>query len=140
MILRVVVVGWCLFTGMGQGYAQELVEVSDDTLVQKDSTINNGAAGEQMRLGQQENAVMYQADKEPGVSVYPNPMTDVLNIVLPINTLEADIAIVNTSGQVVHQQHISAEKPSVIFDPPRGVYVVMITDGDNFYSRKVVRK
>ena len=82
--------------------------------------------------------------KDPAkpVSVYPNPVTDWVNIGT-LDSAETLIRIYNSTGKLMHESTsmVSGHEPAIIdmsgFAP--GVYTVMVSFGGNKYTQTVVK-
>ncbi|MBM3184912.1 MAG: T9SS type A sorting domain-containing protein [Bacteroidetes bacterium] len=75
-----------------------------------------------------------------GLSVYPNPANEVINISLNKST-NATISVVDVAGKVVKTSSINGLTSSInASDLTNGVYYVTITDGTSVATEKVVIK
>jgi hypothetical protein len=75
-----------------------------------------------------------------GLSVYPNPANEVINVSLNKST-NATISVVNVAGKVVKTSTINGLNTSInASDLTNGVYYVTITDGTSIATEKVVIK
>jgi hypothetical protein len=66
------------------------------------------------------------------LNIYPNPVSDVVNINVPEDALDAPLRIFNTNGQLIYKQATSGDTHvSIQIDNwPAGRYVVEIGDGE----------
>ena len=64
----------------------------------------------------------------PGLSVFPNPAEDVLNIQLPGQTHPVDIQLIDVNGQVIYERKAATgDKLSIDVSGYRsGVYVLVV--------------
>ena len=76
----------------------------------------------------------------PGLSVFPNPAEDVLNIKLPNQTSPVNIQLTDVNGQVVYEQEaVTSDELSIDLSGYRsGVYVLVLESGSKVEKRKVV--
>ncbi len=75
-----------------------------------------------------------------GLSVYPNPANEVINVSL-IKSTNATISVVDVAGKVVKTSTINGLNTSInASDLTNGVYYVTITDGTSIATEKVVIK
>ena len=76
----------------------------------------------------------------PGLSVFPNPAEDVLNIKLPNQTRPVALQLVDANGQVVYEQEaVTGDELSIDVSGYRsGVYVLVVSSGSKAEKRKVV--
>jgi hypothetical protein len=75
-----------------------------------------------------------------GISVYPNPVLDVLTLefknAVNKNTM---VSIYNSIGEVVLSKQIHTMKSEISFDLPAGIYSVEIKTADGVYISKVIK-
>ncbi len=79
--------------------------------------------------------------------VFPNPVTDVLNIEFtPIEDINGQIRIVTISGQVMHSEVIEERAGNRVnrqfgqfSDIPEGIYFLVIATPDGVFTRKIVK-
>ena len=75
-----------------------------------------------------------------GISVYPNPVKDVLSInfekAIAVNTL---ISIYNSMGALISSTEINNKKTNLNFDLPSGVYSIEIKTPEGIFITKVVK-
>ena len=76
----------------------------------------------------------------PGLSVFPNPAEDVLNIKLPNQNGSFSLQLVDVNGQVVYEQEaITTNELSLdVSGYKSGVYVLVLESGGKVEKRKVV--
>ena len=73
---------------------------------------------------------------ENNVSVYPNPVMDVLNINSPDNTKE--IKIFDTLGKLIYQGTIEKQIDTKSFD--KGIYIVQLSfDNGKSFMTKIIK-
>ena len=79
------------------------------------------------------------------VKIFPNPIVDnSFVIALPQNTEEVKVKLINTIGQVIYATTQNAIDNSVTIQPEnvlqQGVYMVVIADGKNSVTKKIIVK
>jgi len=77
------------------------------------------------------------------LSIYPNPVTDFININLPSNSIldQTVIKIYNTHGQLLKQQKpLSYMTKLILTEIPKGVYFIKIYSGTNHVTTKKIIK
>ncbi|HEX8331389.1 MAG TPA: T9SS type A sorting domain-containing protein, partial [Segetibacter sp.] len=75
------------------------------------------------------------------VNVYPNPVKDKLNVSLNSSgSKPANLKLINTFGQVVHQQQLSGTVQIDMTKYAAGMYVLQIDDGLNISTFKVQKQ
>ncbi|MFN8252376.1 MAG: M4 family metallopeptidase [Ferruginibacter sp.] len=74
--------------------------------------------------------------------VYPNPVTDVMNISVPgAIDAKAILKVVDVNGKLVLQQQITSNIQAVnIAKLPQGVYLVKVENGGNVITSKIVKQ
>lgn len=66
------------------------------------------------------------------VKIYPNPNSGVFNIVVEIVKPNTEIRIYNTLGEMVYQQQIFKTNNQIYIEHlPKGIYFMMVDDGNN---------
>ena len=81
----------------------------------------------------------------PSVEVYPNPMQYPVTVFLQnFSRGNADMALYNDAGQLIHKQNIILVNGGEIIqlnvrNLSRGVYILKITAGDFTYTKKLLR-
>ncbi|MGA9639459.1 T9SS type A sorting domain-containing protein [Flavobacterium sp.] len=88
----------------------------------------NGFIVKTTSLGVKENTL-------EGVSIYPNPATDVLNVTAPEGSI---IEIYNTLGAIVKTAKETNLVP--VSDLASGLYLVKVSKNGQFYQDKIVKK
>jgi hypothetical protein len=76
------------------------------------------------------------------LNVYPNPVTDKVNINFPANVAgPSSISIVSSSGQIVYSEEFSLGRTITIktADLSAGIYIVRIVVGDTVISRRILK-
>lgn len=72
---------------------------------------------------------------------YPNPVNDRLSFVLPKGAGNGEVVLSTVLGQVVLQQHIDSDFPSVIVSPLNsGIYLYKIQCGSFIKAGKIIKK
>ena len=76
----------------------------------------------------------------PGLSLFPNPASDVLHVKLPNQSLPVSVQLTHVNGQVVYEQEaITSDELSLDVSGYRsGVYVLVLSSGSKVEKRKVV--
>ena len=76
----------------------------------------------------------------PGLSVFPNPVEDVLHVKLPNQTRPLALQLIDVNGQVVYEQDaVTSDELSLDVSGYRsGVYVLVLSSGSKVVQRKVV--
>ena len=79
---------------------------------------------------------------EDGVSVFPNPVQDMLHVVGPSNLEISSISVINVAGKVFFNQRYNKAAQAEIdcSDYANGVYFVKINHRDGIVVRKVVKE
>ncbi len=79
-----------------------------------------------------------QMETESGLKIYPNPVTDILNIYARDNEINR-VEVYNMMGQRVIEQDKNAHQinTAVLTD---GLYIIKITLGDDVFLKKVVKE
>ena len=78
-------------------------------------------------------------EKEQGIEVYPNPVTDVLNIVLPEDFENAELAIYNCIG--IRVMSISNVTSTIdVSNLDKGLYFICVVCGKDMKTIKFVKK
>lgn len=78
-----------------------------------------------------------------GLSVYPNPANEVLNIVLPLGAVESyKVKLVNVLGSVVFEENsVKAAKGDYtirLSDKPKGVYFLTVQSNTEKVTKKII--
>ena len=85
---------------------------------------------------------MLVKDPSKPLSVYPNPVTDFVNVAT-LDMAETTIRITNATGQTVHEQtsQVSGVEPARIdmTGCVPGVYSVFVSFGGNDYKETIVK-
>ena len=78
----------------------------------------------------------------PGLSVFPNPAEDLLNVKLPNQTRPVALQLVDVNGQVVYEQEaVTTNELSLDLSGYKsGVYVLVLESGSKAVKQKVVIK
>ena len=82
-----------------------------------------------------------EKQKEPGIKLFPNPATDILNTNIPANSLPAGIKIYDIYGRTVMDFNVNTADESIdISGLPKGVYIVKIKSQTEARSFKVLKE
>ena len=82
-------------------------------------------------------SVNFSLDGATGFTMYPNPTSDVLNII-PTSVI-AQLSVVNTAGKVVLSKVIIGSSSISLASLPKGVYMVKLTENGITTVKKVVK-
>ncbi|MBK7440884.1 MAG: T9SS type A sorting domain-containing protein [Bacteroidetes bacterium] len=80
------------------------------------------------------------ADK---LSVSPNPVTDMVNIELPVAISNTQVRVYNSLGQLVVNENLNPSGNIITLnmqDYTAGIYFVEVSDGEKTYKTKIVKK
>jgi hypothetical protein len=73
-----------------------------------------------------------------GLSIFPNPATNLLHISLDKNIKAGEVNIFNVMGEKVYSDIITGNKKTINCSLPAGVYFVRVIDETRVYTGKVV--
>ena len=73
------------------------------------------------------------------IKVYPNPVSDELNIELKGNNERLSFNILNSQGQIVFEGNLTEKAVVLMTSFSPGVYLMKIEDGRNFEFKKIVK-
>jgi|GEM_PF-1137392 len=75
-----------------------------------------------------------------GAKVYPNPVTNILNIKLP-ETDSYTVTIFNTTGDIVTQKTVSSVNATIDMSAYNsGIYIIKVTTGNKSYTGKIIKR
>jgi len=74
----------------------------------------------------------------PHLTVYPNPVKDFVVFDLPNNSEIATVELYDIQGKKVMQQKLTETKQIAVGHLPKGLYLYRLTDGEKFYTGKLV--
>lgn len=82
------------------------------------------------------------AVKLKDLQAYPNPVSNAINIVIPDESQESVISLVNVEGQVLTQRTLSArgEYTLDMSHFPAGLYLMKLVQDDIIYSTKIIKQ
>jgi hypothetical protein len=81
------------------------------------------------------------ADKEiPTISIYPNPATDHINIVLPEEAMQAVFTLYDMQGKTLIKQEVNNQDAIKVSNLASGVYIYHIKTETQNYTSKLIRK
>lgn len=88
-------------------------------------------------------AVRNQEGQIKDLTVFPNPVQDIINISIPEVSGEVAVAIYNLSGQIVYQA--VEENPAALLtyptnDLPQGTYLVQVNNSNEVHTRRFIKK
>lgn len=85
--------------------------------------------------------IMSSAQTQTEVSIYPNPVTDVINIKTGVHEGAAMVKIISESGQVVWSEFKDEATFSLNLEHyPKGVYYVQISVNDKVEVCRFIKK
>jgi hypothetical protein len=106
---------------------------------------NGGTSGDNAIAGTKR--VLFQAispvqesEITPILTVFPNPTTQVLTVKANNYAGQAEVAVMNMQGQLVHYQTFTNEKALDLSTLPKGQYLVQVKMGEKSVLKKVVLK
>lgn len=92
-------------------------------------------------------AILIVNNQQVEISVYPNPVTDFINVETTTSTpVDVNFTLVNISGKTVYssennKNYVGNYKKSVnITDLEAGVYVLNLKLGNSFYIKKIIKE
>jgi Leucine-rich repeat (LRR) protein len=75
-----------------------------------------------------------------GAKIYPNPVTDILNIELQ-ETGSYTVTILNSIGDIVTQQTVSSVNTAIDMSAYNsGIYIIKVTTGNRSYTGKIIKQ
>jgi hypothetical protein len=96
-----------------------------------------GAAASRWSSGQ---GVLMDADGAK-LAIYPNPVTDLLNIVVGKVEPGAMISVYNVKGRLIYAERLTNLTQSISFaDVAAGVYMVQVRNGSSWTVKKIIKK
>jgi hypothetical protein len=126
--------------GIYQGAVGQLMRVNRATCFFKSlfcNTCVNYASTDSLTPNCSESPLGIHEISEENIRIYPNPATTEIHIIAP-NDLPWSIQLVNTIGIPVFKT--SNQTTISIADLPAGVYYLQLRQGNNFYSRKIIKQ
>jgi len=78
-------------------------------------------------------------NESPNYTLYPNPVTDVLNISVPEQG-SYSVKVLNSRGQIVKSITLSNESKFSVSDLSSGVYLIQINDGRKITSNTFIKQ
>jgi Secretion system C-terminal sorting domain len=81
-----------------------------------------------------------ESESTPILTVFPNPTTQILNVKADNYAGQAEVAVMNTQGQLVHYQSFMGEKALDLSALPKGQYLVQVKMGEKSVLQKVLLK
>ncbi|RYM33883.1 T9SS type A sorting domain-containing protein [Brumimicrobium glaciale] len=78
----------------------------------------------------------------PQISVYPNPVIDVLNVQLPASVQKAEVLISDINGKVVLKQILNSQEINQldIRKLEKGIYILNVVGEENQWQEKFIKK
>ncbi len=79
--------------------------------------------------------------KENGIAIGPNPATDKINIIISNVSEKESVSIYTLSGQLIKTTEITSNYATInISEIPKGIYMVVISSGDNKISKRIIKQ
>lgn len=133
----------------GESQKSVLFDLVEDATVENNETVNFALSNPvNAVLGTPSSAILTIVDNDvigvntskiDGLSVFPNPAKDVLNI--KANVAINSVSILNTMGQVVYTASVNASTTSIQVDGlSAGVYTVVINSDNAMSTQKLIIK
>ena len=73
--------------------------------------------------------------------MYPNPVSDVLNIQLPSGTDKAEVGVYDYTGRLVSSKTISSNDSSLdVQNISRGIYILRVTTNTKIGVQRFIKK
>lgn len=73
--------------------------------------------------------------------IYPNPITDVLNLKFPADIQEVNVRIYDVLGKMVQDFNMSPAQPTLNTSSWRpGMYIIQMVTGDNVQTKRVIKQ
>jgi len=73
--------------------------------------------------------------------MYPNPVSDVLNIQLPTGTEKAEVGVFDISGRLVSSKTISSNDVSLDVQKfSKGIYIIRVTTNNKIGVQRFIKK
>jgi hypothetical protein len=77
---------------------------------------------------------------DTGISIYPNPCRDYLEISLPGRDLDGSVMILDQTGRVIINQEIRDDKIRLQLEKySPGVYFVLLPGAEKYTSHKIMK-
>lgn len=81
-----------------------------------------------------------ESDKGAGISIYPNPASDILNVRLE-NFRNSSISIYSVDGQLIKTESLSADNNKILIsDLSNGIYFITISYGSQKDTYKIIKQ
>jgi len=114
--------------------------ITDVKLIRNDeSEVNLGIENDSIVITDLNNAVNELSSLEAGISIYPNPAKEALNLMLPSEFRMQNVAcrILNVTGQVISQSSIINRQSAIdVSDWAAGVYFLRIETAEGNVSKR----
>jgi len=87
-------------------------------------------------------SVLFDHPSQTGVSIYPNPVSDVLFLASTTINGKVDLEITNTAGQVLRTYHLSMDYGVAIPVSylPKGIYFVKLSKQSVCVVQKIIKE
>jgi hypothetical protein len=77
---------------------------------------------------------------EQGITLYPNPASDNINITLPENVSQAMFTLYDMQGKILIKQEVSSKETVAVNKLSAGVYIYNVRTSKQNYQGKLIRK
>lgn len=104
-------------------------------------TIKNDDGSGTVTAAESENALSKYGERQ--IKIYPNPVTDKLNIELPLNDKACTITLSDIAGRIINCVNVSPNQGMLSLKMDglsRGIYLVRIISGKDYQTFKVVKQ
>jgi hypothetical protein len=106
---------------------------------------NDGTSGDNAIAGTKKVVLktispVQEAEITPILTVFPNPTTQMLTVKADNYAGQAEVAVMNPQGQLVHYQSFMGEKALDLSALPKGPYLVQVKMGEKSVLKKVILK
>lgn len=73
--------------------------------------------------------------------IYPNPVSGILNIDLPGNTVYKHCSIMDITGKVLQDNSLKSNSNTISFeDLPKGLYLLKLSGDNHYITRQIIRQ
>lgn len=121
-------------------YETLALEITDVRLIRNDeSIVDIGVQNDSIVVTDLDNAVNELSSLEAGISVYPNPARDVLNVVIESNVQSPMFSaeVLNATGQVISISYLTSPISNLdVSDLAAGVYFLRISTEEGNVSKR----
>ena len=97
-------------------------------------TVNRGATHSVYTLGISENNLL-------NFEMYPNPVSDLLNIQLPTGTEKAEVGVFDYTGRLVSSKTISSNDTAIdVQQISKGIYMIRVATNTKIGVQRFIKK